>query len=147
MKATLTKAIVGGATISFIPSIIVGWLAKTFPSIAPEELQIVSDFFGSGIGPLQLIVFAMIVFVIPPIEEILFRGWLWKVCKWKFSTNQTWIITSLIFAAVHAEPLHILGLLPLSFFLGWLRKKTGGIEYSTIAHMTNNAVACLLMII
>ena len=118
MKATLTKAIVGGATISFIPSIIVNWLAKTFPSIAPEELQIVSDFFGSGIGPLQLMVFAIIVFVIPPIEEILFRGWLWKMCRWKVSPYWTWIITSLIFAAVHAEPLHILGLLPLSFFLG-----------------------------
>tara|TARA_R110000796_G_C14564204_1_gene435154 strand:- start:680 stop:1123 length:444 start_codon:yes stop_codon:yes gene_type:complete len=147
LKATLTKAIVGGATISFVPSIIVGWLANTFPSIAPKELQTVSDFFGSGIGPLQLMVFAIIVFVIPPIEEILFRGWLWKMCRWKINPYWTWIITSLIFAAVHAEPLHILGLLPLSFFLGWLRKETGGIEYSTIAHITNNAVACLLMII
>ena len=147
MKATLTKAIVGGATISFIPSMIVNRLAKTFPSIAPEELQTVSDFFGSGIGPLQLIVFAMIVFVIPPIEEILFRGWLWKICKLKFSVNRTLVITSLVFAAVHVEPLHILGLLPLSFFLGWLRKEGGGIEYSTIAHMANNAVACLLMIL
>jgi membrane protease YdiL (CAAX protease family) len=87
------------------------------------------------------------VFVIPPIEEILFRGWLWKMCRWKINPYWTWIITSLVFAAVHAEPLHILGLLPLSFFLGWLRKETGGIEYSTIAHITNNAVACLLMII
>jgi membrane protease YdiL (CAAX protease family) len=147
LKNPLAITIVGGATISFIPSIIVGWLANAFPSIAPEELQIVSDFFGSGIGPLQLIVFMMIVFIIPPIEEILFRGWLWKMCKLKFSTNRTWIITSLVFAAVHAEPLHILGLLPLSFFLGWLRKKTGGIECSMIAHMTNNAVACLLMVL
>ncbi len=147
MKNPLATAIIGGATISFIPSLIVGWLANMFPALAPEELQIVSDFFGSGIGPLQLMVFAIIVFVIPPIEEVLFRGWLWKFCRWKLNPYWTWVITSLIFAAVHAEPLHIIGLLPLSFFLGWLTKETDGIEYSTIAHMTNNAVACLLMVL
>ena len=147
MRYPLAKAVVGGATIGFLPTLLVAWLATKFPSLAPEELQIVSDFFGSGIGPLQLIVFAIIVFVIPPIEEYLFRHWLWKICGWFTSVNWTWIITSVLYAADHREPLHVLGLLPLSFFLGWLRKETDGIEYPTIAHMINNTVACLLMVL
>jgi membrane protease YdiL (CAAX protease family) len=147
MKNPLAKAVLGGATISLIPSILITRIAELFPSLAPDELQIVSDFFGNGVGLWQWLAMSIIVFVMPVIEEVIFRGWLWRLCKWRLNSYWTWVITSLVFAAVHAEPLHILGLLPLSFFLGWLRKETDDIGYSTVAHVTNNAVACLLMII
>ena len=124
-------AMLGGALISLFPALFVTQVVRAFPSLKPEELQIVSDFFSSGIGPMQIMLFAIVVFVVPPIEE----------------PNITWICTSLLFAGFHMEPLHILGLLPLSFFLGWLRLKTGNINASTLAHMVNNAVGCLLMVL
>ena len=142
-----TVALLGGATISLIPSLAVTKLAQAFPSLKPQELGIVSEFFANGIGPLQAILFMCIIFVIPPIEELIFREWGWGLVSRYLSPERTWVFTSILFALVHLEPLHVLGLLPLSLFLGWLRLETGDIRSSIVAHCTNNAVACLLMVI
>ena len=146
MTRPYLKALAGGATIGIIPAWLVSFLAETFPSLKPEELQIVSEFMANGIGPVQILFFLLIVFFIPPLEEVLFRGLLWKLFEWKLPPFHTWIAVSILFALVHLEPLHILGLLPFSFFVGWLRYRTNKLGPSIIAHMTNNAVACLLMI-
>ena len=143
----LKAALLGGSTISLFPAGFVSHAAAAFPSLKPEELEIVSSFFSEGIGPLQIVFFMAITFIIPPLEELVFRGWIWNLCKSKLSLHWTWVIVSLLFAAVHAEPLHILGLIPLSFFLGWLRMKTGDINASVLAHIANNAVGCLLMMV
>ena len=146
-KHPYLTAFIGGLTISLFPAWFVSLAAATFPSLKPEELDIVSSFFSDGIGPLQIAFFMLIVFIVPPIEELVFRGWAWKLFEWKLSPYWTWILVSLLFAAVHMEPLHILGLIPFSFFLGWLRMKTGNINASVLAHMTNNVVGCLLMMV
>jgi|14BtaG_2_1085337.scaffolds.fasta_scaffold22822_3 hypothetical protein len=144
----LISAVLGGALVGLIPAWAMTQTVRAFPSLKPEELQIVSDFFSAGIGPMQIMLFAIVVFVVPPVEEFIFRSALWRLFGWAKQTPKvTWIGVSLLFAAFHMEPLHIVGLLPLSFFLGWLRLKTGNINASTLAHMANNAVGCLLMVI
>ena len=140
-------ALAGGVLANLFSGWLVTQIVRIFPSLRPEELEIVSEFFSSGIGPLQLIVLAIVVFMIPPLEELMFRQYIWQVSEWKLSSNWTWVITSVLFAALHMDPLHIMGLLPLSFFLGWLRLKTGEIGASCLAHMVNNAVGCLIMVI
>jgi len=147
VKHPYLTALLGGATISLFPTWFVAQIASRFPTTAPEELKIVSEFFGDGIGPPQLLVFLIIVFFLPIIEEWLFRGIFWRWAKKVMSPTSTFVVISLLFAFVHWEPLHVLGLLPLSFFLGWLRLKTGSLGPSIIAHMINNLVACLLMLL
>ena len=131
MKWPYLKAMAVGATIGIIPAWLVSFLAEAFPGLKPEELQIVSEFMANGIGPVQILFFLLIV--------------LWKLFEWKLPPFHTWIAVSVLFALVHLEPLHILGLLPFSFFVGWLRYRTNKLGPSIVAHMTNNAVACLLM--
>jgi membrane protease YdiL (CAAX protease family) len=138
-------ALLGGATISLFPTWFVAQIASRFPSTAPGELKIVSEFFGDGIGAPQLLVFLIIVLFLPVIEEWLFRGVLWRLASKVMTSGFVWVTISLLFAAAHWEPLHALGLLPFSFFLGWLRMKTGELGPSIVAHMTNNLIACLLM--
>ena len=104
-----------------------------------------SVFFDNGFGPPQLLVFFIIMTILPILEEWLFRGFLWRWVSKIFSSKYTLVITSLVFALAHWEPLHVLGLLPLSFFLGWLRMKTDELGPSIVAHMTNNLVACLFI--
>ena len=106
-----------------------------------------ADFMSGDFGIIQLIFFVMVVFIIPPLEELVFRSWLWKLLRWKLSSYWTWVIVSLLFAAIHMEPVHVLGLLPFSFFVGWLRRETGKLGPSILAHMANNAVACALMVV
>jgi len=145
MTRPYLKALVGGLTIGLFPAWFVSFVVEVFPSLKPEELQIVSDFMSNGIGLIQILFFLLIVISIPLIEELIFRGLLWKLFEWKLTPFHTWITISILFALIHLEPLHILGLLPFSFFVGWLRYKTNQLGPSIIAHMANNAVACLLM--
>ncbi len=145
MRRPYLAAVLGGATISLPPAWLVTQIASSFPSLAPEELVTVSEFFGSGIGIPQILVLLIIVTILPAFEEWLFRGFLWRWVSKAFSPNYTLVITSSAFALAHWEPLHVLGLLPLSFFLGWLRLKTNRLGPSVVAHMTNNLVACVLM--
>jgi len=137
----------GGATISLFPTWLVAHAAVKFPALAPQELEIVSEFFGKGIGPPQMLVFFIIVAILPILEEWLFRGFLWKLTLKVTTPTFTWAVISLLFAAAHWELLHVLGLLPFSFFLGWLRLKTNKLGPSITAHIANNLVACLLMLL
>ena len=141
------KALLGGLTIGIIPAWAISFLAEAFPSLKPEELEILSEFMASGIGPIQILFFILVVFFVPALEEFVFRGFLWKLFEWKLSPHYTWVAISILFAAIHMEPLHVLGLIPFSFFVGWLRLRTNKLGPSIVAHMANNAVGCLLMIL
>ena len=145
MKRPYLTALLGGATISLLPTWLVAQIAARVPELAPQELEIVSGFFDKGFGAPQILVFFIIITILPLMEEWLFRGVLWRTISKIAPPNFTLIITSLIFAMAHWEVLHVLGLLPLSFFLGWLRLRTGELGPSIVAHTTNNLVACLLM--
>tara|TARA_R100001509_G_scaffold136871_2_gene90740 strand:- start:641 stop:1087 length:447 start_codon:yes stop_codon:yes gene_type:complete len=147
INANYKTALVGGLTIGLVPAWIVSFIVSVFPLLKAEELETIADFMSGGVGIVQLLFFMIIVFIIPPIEELVFRGWLWKFINWKLSSYWTWIIVSLLFAAVHMEPVHIMGLLPLSFFVGWLKRETNKLGPSVVAHMANNAVACMLMVV
>ena len=147
MKANYKTALAGGLLVGVLPAWIISFIAEAYPSLRPEDLGVLAEFLSGGIGPVQILFFAIIIFLIPPVEELIFRGGLWRLLEWKASPYWTWILVSIIFAAVHMELLHVLGLLPFSFFVGWLRYKTGSINLSVLAHMANNAVGCLLMIL
>jgi membrane protease YdiL (CAAX protease family) len=147
VKADYKTALVGGLTIGLVPTWLVNALVDAFPELKPEELEVVAEFMSGDMDILKLLFFLIIVFIVPPLEELLFRGGLWKLLNWKLSPQWTWIIVSLFFAAIHIEPVHVLGLLPLSFFLGWLRKESNKLGPSILAHMANNAVGCTLMML
>ena len=147
MKRPYLTALLGGATISLLPTWLVAQIAARFPALAPQELEIISEFFDKGFGPPQLLVFFIIMTILPILEEWLFRGFLWRWVSKVFSPKYTLVIISLLFALAHGEVLHVLGLLPLSFFLGWLRMKTDELGPSIAAHMMNNVVACVFMLL
>ena len=52
-----------------------------------------------------------------------------------------WIVSSLAFAAAHVELAHVILVLPLGLWFGWLRRRTGSLWPSLIAHMVNNSLA------
>jgi hypothetical protein len=100
----------------------------------------------SGIELLLLIV--VIGIVVPIIEELVFRGLLWKIFSlFKAPDILAYVLTSLLFAVAHYEPLHILGVLPLSFFIGWLRLRSKSVFPGIAAHMSNNLVACAILLL
>jgi len=140
------NAFVIGSVIGIVPAWLMAQLINIIPALRPEGLGVVSEFMSEGFGLEQIIFVLLVVLAVPALEELIFRKWIWFALSWKMSSYWTWITVSVLFALLHMEPIHIIGLLPLSFFVGWLRFRTGKIRYSIVAHMANNAMACLLAV-
>ena len=133
-------AIIGGIFISIFASTIMATIQSRLPSFSSEGLQSINQFL-SGHSLFVAILLFIIIIVSPIIEEVVFRKFLWWVSSLMFSPITTLFVISLLFAAIHGSLFHAIGLLPISFFLGWLRMKTGSIKHCTAAHIANNATA------
>jgi CAAX protease family protein len=77
----------------------------------------------------------------PLVEELIFRGLLYGWLAGRWGTVAAWIVSSLAFAAAHVEPAHVILVLPLGLFFGWLRRRTDSLWPSLAAHMVNNGLA------
>tara|TARA_B100000497_G_scaffold124233_1_gene158365 strand:+ start:4447 stop:4896 length:450 start_codon:yes stop_codon:yes gene_type:complete len=146
LSPNYTTAFAIGSVIGIVPAWLMAQLIELIPSLEPEGLGVVSEFMSDGFGLEQIIFVLLVVLAVPALEELIFRKWIWLALSWKISSYWTWIAVSILFALLHMEPIHIIGLLPLSFFVGWLRYRTDKIRYSIVAHMANNAMACLLAV-
>jgi membrane protease YdiL (CAAX protease family) len=147
MKHLYKKSILSGALISVVPAIIVTLLSSWFPATESENLALIRDIFSAqSYGFFQYFLIFNIIVVSPIMEEVIFRGALWSFLKKFFNEKAVFILISLLFAAVHIDFLHVVGLLPASFLFGWFRYRTGDIKASLLCHMSNNLVACLLTI-
>ena len=84
---------------------------------------------------------AVIAGLAPLVEELVFRGLLYGWVAGRWGTVAAWIVSSLAFAAAHVEPAHIILVLPLAVWFGWLRRRTDSLLPSLVAHMVNNGFA------
>src|SRR5262249_56428048 len=75
------------------------------------------------------------------VEELIFRGLLYGWLAGRWGGTVAWIVSSLAFAAAHVELAHVLLVLPLGLWFGWLRRRTGSLWPSLVAHMMNNGLA------
>lgn len=96
---------------------------------------------------------AMVVFLIPIIEEILFRGFLQTSLRGYFGPLASIAICSVIFAFFHfsvsqgINNFNILGsLFLLSLFLGFLRERQGNLLAPIAMHSTFNAISILMVL-
>ena len=136
-------AVLGGAVIAFAVSAIMAEVHSWFPSLDSEGLEAVNQLLAGPPIVVAILLFAIVI-VSPIMEELIFRKFLWWVSSLMFSQTTTLIVISILFAAVHGSLFHAIGLLPISFFFGWLRMKTGSIKHCTVAHIANNAAASSL---
>ena len=135
-------AIIGGVIISIVASVVMANVQSWFPSFDSEGLNAVDQLLAGPPIIVALLLF-IVVMVSPILEEVFFRKFLWWISSFLFSQTTTLIVISLLFVAAHGSIFHAIGLLPISFFLGWLRMKTGSIKHCTAAHIANNATASI----
>jgi membrane protease YdiL (CAAX protease family) len=130
-----------------------GWRPLVLGSVVALALSIAASQFGlepqgikqamdvvrePGMFAASLVVIAGIA---PLFEELVFRGLLYGWVAGRWGTVAAWIVSSLAFAAAHIEPVHIILVLPLAFWFGWLRRRTDSLLPSLLAHMVNNGLA------
>ena len=90
----------------------------------------------------------MIVVGAPVVEEIFFRGFLYAgLRKRGLGDLLTVVVSSLVFAGFHLEPLRMLVLFPTALVLGWVRWRTGSTGASMVAHGVVNAPGALVLLL
>ena len=128
------KYVVLGALATMALSVAVSQIGLQ-PEGMKQVLDIVRDLHQLALSLLLLAVLA------PLVEELVFRGLLYGWVAGRWGGNVGWIVSSIAFAAAHAEPAHIVLVFPLGLLFGWLRKRTDSLLPSLVAHIANNSLA------
>lgn len=86
-----------------------------------------------------------VIAVIPAIcEEFLFRGFLFRTLIQKLKPITVIIITSVFFALIHFNPIGLIPLLIISFYLGITAYYTKSILIPIILHFINNLISTIV---
>ncbi len=109
-----------------------------------SNLEMLENVFREHKGPFLAVVL-LLVAVIPGVsEELLFRGYVQSRLLQRLSPIEAITISSLLFAIAHIDPLHIVAVLPLGFWLGYIAWRADSILPSVACHMVNNAVSVVM---
>lgn len=133
--ALLSAGVAAAITQIFVPDL---------SSSAGDAAQEIQDS-----GRLTLTAFALLVMVGAPIvEELFFRGLFYAAVR-KAGVSAFWtiVITALVFAGFHVEPLRFFVLLPTAVVLGWVRWKTGSTAAAMVTHGMVNAPGAILLLL
>jgi membrane protease YdiL (CAAX protease family) len=97
--------------------------------------------------PVGVVLLVLITVVgAPIIEELFFRGLLLRSIQNRFGPAAALWGSSLVFAAVHLQPLQFPALLLIGLVLGWLAQRSGRLGPSIWAHVAFNGVATLTLL-
>lgn len=119
-----------------------GWLLGDAGFKAPTNPIM---FFNSELD--LLLLFTAIVILAPLIEEIFFRGYLFKLFQDKLGDNPAIFLTAILFAAAHFNLYTFLPILIMGGVMGWARKRSGSIVPSLTMHALNNLIALSVVIL
>lgn len=95
-------------------------------------------------APLGLLL--LVIAVAPAIgEELVFRGVIGRGLIARYGLFAGVTMTSLLFAAVHLHPAHVVALLPLAFFIHLVYLATRSFLAPMLLHLLNNSLAVVLL--
>ncbi len=139
----LATAGIAATTVWMFPT----WVAERLLEVLPEYvsgLEMIAELLVDSRGIGRILLIAAIVVTAPLFEEIVFRGYLWRVIAFAAPPWVAAVVTSLLFAVYHMDPVHVISILPTAAFLGWLRYASRSIFPCMLAHLTNNVIATAL---
>lgn len=133
-----------GLILAGIAAVITQFFVPDVTSNAAEA----ADALQSSAGKLPAVVFAAMVMVgAPMVEELFFRGLFFAALRKRgVGTVLTVLITGVVFAGFHFEPLRFFVLLPSGIVLGIVRARTGSTGASMVAHGLINAPGAIVLL-
>jgi len=135
-----------------IPGVIFGILtiftASIISLILPVSQSPIHEFMFNSINPILIIYILFTSIIAPFVEELVFRGFIWRILEKKnISRYLILLITSILFAAMHMDINRFPALLSGGLIYGLLRMRTGTAGRSIVAHITNNFIVTFLTFI
>lgn len=121
---------------AIIPSTYIQELLPELPSNADDEFDML---LGSRLG------YFVIALGAPLVEELVFRGAILRaLLRWKSNPWVGIIISSVLFAASHMNPVQMPHAFLVGLLLGWMYYRTDSIVPGVVYHWVNNTVAYVL---
>lgn len=121
---------------AIIPSTYIQELLPELPSNADDEFDML---MGSRMG------YFVIALGAPLVEELVFRGAILRaLLRWKSNPWVGIIISSVLFAASHMNPVQMPHAFLVGLLLGWMYYRTDSIVPGVVYHWVNNTVAYVL---
>lgn len=139
------------ALAAFVPymvlaNIVVLIASKIFTGIDLSAEQQIGFTSTQNVAELVLVFIALVV--IPPIvEEVVFRGFLFRPYRAHFGFWLASVLVSLVFALAHSPITVCIDVFVLSMFLCFLREKTNSLWSPIFLHMIKNFVAFVYLFI
>ncbi|MGC8480095.1 MAG: CPBP family intramembrane glutamic endopeptidase [Acidimicrobiales bacterium] len=123
------------------------------PSISKSLSQPAKFLIGSGRNGGELIVAAVVVVGAPIVEELFFRGLVLQSILGRFRDISTRVarataivVSAVVFALVHFEPLQFLGLVVVGLILGYAKMRTRRLGLAIFIHAGFNLVAFVALV-
>jgi uncharacterized protein len=147
MVAIGLAAGVAVAIVSFTLNAIVVLLAGVEE---PVEQQLLQDALAGG-WPLALVALLAVV-VAPVVEEVIFRGVLFRALADRINLTVGLVLSSAIFALIHIEvvlsqPFALVGLFTVGFLLALAYHLTGNLMVAVLGHAVFNAISLGLTVL
>jgi membrane protease YdiL (CAAX protease family) len=141
----LLLALVIGAVLQ-IPAT---WMAmaidRRWPQ-SPEELEMLAKLYAIPNGAYRVAFAATTVALGPFVEELLFRGVLFRGLRRVYARGTVVLMTGALFALVHLDPRKFLPILLSGVVLSFLRDRAGSLSASLVAHMTFNGLTTFALL-
>jgi membrane protease YdiL (CAAX protease family) len=142
----LAAGLIGGLFVGLLP----GWIAERlmdyFPALDGGNLEMINGLLTAGPLVGRILMIVAVCVGAPLVEELVFRGFLFDAMRRATTPTFAWLATSVMFAAYHVDPIHVVSVLFTGFFLGWLRLSTGSVWPGVAAHAVNNSLATAMAV-
>lgn len=127
-------------------------LMFTYGNVEPEQVAVKQIKLAARAPHLFVLLMIAVIFFVPMIEELLFRGFLQNWLKKRMSRTKAVLWTSFIFASFHFSSSQGMGniellisLFVLSCFLGFIYERQQSLAASISLHAIFNAVSLLMI--
>lgn len=141
----LLVAVLTGGVLQIPATWIATLIDHRFPQSA-EELEMLAKLYAVPGGAYRIAFAATTVALGPFVEELLFRGALFRGLRRVYGRGLVVVITGTLFAVVHLDPRKFLPILLSGLVLSFLRDRAGSLSASLVAHMTFNALTTFALL-
>jgi membrane protease YdiL (CAAX protease family) len=133
-------AILLGAAIEIPALAVLDLVQRRYPTENSHDPTF--DLLTTGAMPKRILAGLIIVVLGPFLEEIFFRGALFKPLERHYAASRSIVIglTAVLFAFAHVDPQAMIHLAIVGLALGFLRQASGSIVPSALLHATFNAI-------
>ena len=130
--------------ILFIPLLFL--ISFIIQNILPEykQQEIVLNFKSNLLKDKTILL--QVLIIAPVVEEIIFRGYIYRILKTKVPIMFAIIISSILFSFIHYNVLSFILLFVLSIFLTYIYERNGSIMCPIIIHSLFNLIMSALII-